>query len=151
MIVLVQEHAAQWSAKLKPLDMDVRCCKRECVSKTIPRPVQHGIRSQFEKLGNQLQRKKAIQSFLDAKSATSFSFCYGQFVVCWKALSFITGVSSTLLQSVTGSPKARFEEECLYGCTHKELLESKENVMRRCTGTLQPQKGLYVWGYQLTD
>jgi hypothetical protein len=112
MIILVQENAAKWSDKLQPLDVvkDLRCCNRLCVSKHIPEPVLQGIRSQFQTLGNQLARKKAIISFLDASSPTSFSFCFGQFVVCWKALSLVTGVSSTLLQSVTGSAKARFEK-----------------------------------------
>jgi hypothetical protein len=115
-VLLQQENAASWAQKLKPFDElnETRCCKRQCVNKGIPRPVLEGTRAQFKDLGTQVERKRALSKFLDTNSQTSFSFCYGQFVVCWKAMSLVTGVSTTLMQSITGSAKARFENVLLF-------------------------------------
>jgi hypothetical protein len=100
-----------WAEKLKPFDelQHSRCCKRQCVNKGIPRPVLEGTRGQFKDIGNQVDRKRTVKGFLDPNSPTSFSFCFGQFVICWKAMSMVTGVSTTLMQSVTESAKARFD------------------------------------------
>ena len=56
---------------------------------------------------NQVDRKRAIQGFTDANSPTKFSICHGQYPVCWRGLSYLTGVSCTLLACVVGTPKAR--------------------------------------------
>ena len=100
--------------KLKPLskatadgDASLKCCKGQCLATSIPRKITIGVRNDFTKLETQVQQKAAIVGTREVSSKTSFALAYGTFPICWKGLCYITGVSSTLLQSVVGSPGAR--------------------------------------------
>ena len=48
-----------------------------------------------------------LRLLLDPNSSSSFSLGQGQFPICWKALCLLAGCSTTLLQSVAGTAKAR--------------------------------------------
>jgi hypothetical protein len=99
--------------KLQPLDeaaltAQKPCCKRQCLDgERIPRTVLVGVREQFIKHSSREDRKRAIVKLRTATSATSFALAYATYPICWKSLCYITGVSTTLLQSVVGSPSAR--------------------------------------------
>lgn len=113
-----------------------KCCKRRCLAGGIPSQLLHDRRTDFvwtrgEQVHclcewlqmiymqnliscmfvhlnpSQVAKKRLLQFFLDAKSPTSFSFGRGDFPICWVALCLIAGCSTTLLQSVAGTPKAR--------------------------------------------
>ena len=100
----------KWAAKLKQIHEETghQCCKRNCLNGGIPVKVLKGVRDEFCDCHDQVERKRLLRTKLDSNSKTSYSLNYGAYPVCWKALQYISGASSTLLQSVVGSPKARF-------------------------------------------
>jgi hypothetical protein len=135
-ILLVrQERRQNWQRKLKPFPVqndNQTCCKKACIKGAIPRVVLERVRENFLKHPNQVhldifshdeqqpfqlvrvmfthvqvERKRGILEMLDPSSLSCFSVALGAFPICWKGLCFTTGVSTTLLQSVTASPKAR--------------------------------------------
>jgi hypothetical protein len=72
--------------------------------------VLEGEREQFlqQSCANQVKRKRHVKThFLDAASPTRYSLCHGTLPICWKALSYLTGVSTSLLQAVGQTPRAR--------------------------------------------
>jgi hypothetical protein len=116
-----KDRAEKWASKLKPFDVptdvlgrvpkQLQCCKGlQCLhGDRIPKAALTGERRRFlkEAAGNQITRKAYIIGLLDPMSKTSFSIGNGAMPVCWNALCYITGVSKTLLQSVSATPKAR--------------------------------------------
>ena len=112
-----------WRAKLeqRPLDrqLDLRqrpCCRRyNCLVEEaggIPLVILEGERARFVKqaCGSQVTRKRyIIENFLDPMSRSGFSLCHGHFPICWRGLTYLLGVSTTLLQTVAQTTKARYE------------------------------------------
>jgi hypothetical protein len=82
------------------------CCKQQCL-KTVPTNVLVGVRDHFLQMHSQVDRKRAIGSLRCPSSKSSFALAYATYPVCWKTVTYITGASTTLLQSVVGSPCAR--------------------------------------------
>lgn len=114
-----------WRAKLeqRPLDRQLDLCQRPCCRRYncfnlvdeaggIPLVILEGERARFVKqaCGSQVTRKWCIiENFLDPMSHSGFSLYHGHFPIFWRGLIYLLGVSTTLLQTVAQTTKARYK------------------------------------------